>query len=278
MPATRALRGRCTCHGVDARAHAASAARVGMLSVARGAWQGRAMANGMDRAFWQQRWDSGSIGFHQAQPTRYLVRHAERFLPLAPPGAAGEAPPRPARVLVPLAGKTLDMAWLAARGHEVVGVELIERAVLAFFEEHGLTPARAPAGKLERFTAGAVTLLCGDFFDAGRDEVGRVDAAFDRAALVALPAPLRERYARHLSSLLEPGARILLVAFEYDQHEMQGPPFAVDGREVERLFGAACSIELLERHFDEQEAARFRERGITRIAEAAWLLTVRADR
>ena len=43
------------------------------------------------------------------------------------------------RVLVPLAGKTLDVAWLAQQGHAVLAVELSPIAVGQFFEEHALT-------------------------------------------------------------------------------------------------------------------------------------------
>src|SRR3546814_12861307 len=46
------------------------------------------------------------------------------------------------RVFVPLCGKSLDMAWLAARGHRVLGVELSPLAVGQFFDENGLAPAQ----------------------------------------------------------------------------------------------------------------------------------------
>ena len=39
-------------------------------------------------------------------------------------------------VLVPLCGKAHDLAFLAERGHRVVGVELSEIAVRAVFSEH----------------------------------------------------------------------------------------------------------------------------------------------
>ena len=50
---------------------------------------------------------------------------------------------------------------------------------------------------------------------------------YDRAALIALPPPLRQRYARELYSQLPRGCRGLLVTLEYPQHEKDGPPFSV---------------------------------------------------
>ena len=41
---------------------------------------------------------------------------------------------------MPLCGKSLDMVWLAAQGHEVLGVELAPLAVEQFFAENELRP------------------------------------------------------------------------------------------------------------------------------------------
>ena len=80
----------------------------------------------MDPAFWNSRWAKGKIGFHEGAPNSYLVKHHDK-LATCP------------RLLVPLCGKAVDLAYLAALGHEVVGVELVEDAVKAFFAEHAQT-------------------------------------------------------------------------------------------------------------------------------------------
>ena len=41
---------------------------------------------------------------------------------------------------MPLCGKSLDLLWLAAQGHRVLGVEISPLAVDAFFAEQDLTP------------------------------------------------------------------------------------------------------------------------------------------
>ena len=83
----------------------------------------------MQPDFWHQRWADNQIGFHQSAPTPLLLKHWP---------ALGITPG--AQVFVPLAGKSLDMAWLASQGHRVLGVELSQLAVEQFFAEHDLQP------------------------------------------------------------------------------------------------------------------------------------------
>ena len=61
--------------------------------------------------FWEQRWREGQIGFHQDEVTPLLRQYWPSL-----------ALPAGSRVFIPLAGKTLDMAWLAAQGYRVLGV------------------------------------------------------------------------------------------------------------------------------------------------------------
>ena len=183
----------------------------------------------MDANFWRERWAEGRIGFHEGKPNALLQRH------LATLGDQR-------RVLVPLCGKTEDLAYLAGAGHTVVGVELVEDACRAFFAEHGLEPAVSRAGALTRLAAGAVEILAGDFFAVRREDLGAVDALYDRAALIAFPPDLRPRYVEHLRTLL-PDFRGLLVSLEYPAGAIQGPPFSVDDAEVRRLWPEARQLE-----------------------------------
>src|SRR5688572_17571248 len=104
---------------------------------------------------WLARWREGRIGFHEGKPNAQLEHQVAHL---------GER----RTVLVPLCGKAEDLAYLAARGHTVVGVELAEDAVRQFFVEHGLTPAVSSRGPFTAYTAGAITLLAGDIFDTTR--------------------------------------------------------------------------------------------------------------
>jgi len=67
----------------------------------------------------------------------------------------------------------------------------------------------------------------------------------------------------------------LLIAFDYPQHEMQGPPFSVQNEEVEGLYGTWCDIELLTSNNILDSEAHFKDRGLSRIAEQTYRLQVR---
>lgn len=209
---------------------------------------------------WSARWREGRTAFHQAEANDLLVRYAER--------AWGHQPRR--RVLVPLCGKSLDLVYLASRAESVVGVEFVVQAVVDFFASQSLEPA-VDAGPPRRYTADRYTLFAADFFSVGGQEVGEVDAAFDRAALVALPAETRPAYAARLAELLSPGARLLLVSYEYDESRMEGPPFSVPASEVHALFGGSFEIEFLESRDGLTESLR--ERGLDSVQESAFVLT-----
>ncbi|MCU0974844.1 MAG: thiopurine S-methyltransferase [Steroidobacteraceae bacterium] len=218
----------------------------------------------MDPQFWHERWEQGQIGFHQPDYHPALLAAWPTFA-LAPGS----------RVFVPLCGRSLDMAWLAARSHTVVGIELSPIAVEGFFEHEKLVPTREPCGALERWRAGRYELLCGDFFDLDREALGEVAGWYDRAALVALPPDLRRRYVERLAELLPAGARGLLVTVDYDQARMDGPPFSVPPVEVEGLYATAFDVEPLGRHDCLPENPRFRERGLASLFESTFRLTRR---
>jgi thiopurine S-methyltransferase len=142
------------------------------------------------------------------------------------------AVPAGTRVLVPLAGQSPDLAWLAKNGFEPVGVEVSPIACEAFFAARGAVAERRQEGPFVCWKGDGVTLLQGDFF---RLE-GRFGAALDRGALVALPQAIRGDYAQKLIACLLPTAPILLVTVEYDPRRRAGPPFPVFADEVRRLF------------------------------------------
>src|SRR5574340_1608572 len=147
----------------------------------------------MKKDFWLERWERKEIGFHQDEINPYLRQYWQE-LHLA----------RGSEVFVPLCGKSRDMLWLREQGHAVLGVELSPLAAQAFFEENGLSPQRTRGERFDSYEADGIRILCGDFFDLDRDDLAGVKAVYDRASLIALPPEMRERYARHLESILPP--------------------------------------------------------------------------
>lgn len=215
----------------------------------------------MEHDFWLQRWREGQTGFHQA-----------RVLPLLQKHWPAVGVPRGGRVFVPLAGKSLDMLWLAEQGHRVLGVELSPVAVEQFFAEQHLTPAVHASRYGTHHVAGPIELICGDAF--GLDEAVLADCAgvYDRAALIALPPALRVRYCRELQARLPAGCRGLLVTLEYPQEQMAGPPFSVAEPEVVQHHAPDWHVRRLERRDILSQEPGFAARGLTALSTVVYRL------
>jgi thiopurine S-methyltransferase len=208
----------------------------------------------MQPDFWHERWSRNQIGFHESVANPLLVSHF---------AALGVS--KPARVFLPLCGKTLDIDWLLGKGFRVVGAELSPIAVASLFERLGLAPDIERMGDLELWSAPGLDVFLGDFFALTAVVLGSVDAVYDRAALIALPPDMRSRYAAHMDALTQ-GARQLLITMDYDQSRLPGPPFSVSDEEVRRLYGHREPVRLA----SQEMPGGFR--GISPATENTWLL------
>lgn len=189
----------------------------------------------MDAEFWHQRWQTSRIGFHQSRVNQQLQHYWQEL-----------AIPVQSEVLVPLCGKSLDMHWLAEQGHGIAGFELSPLAIRDFFSEAGFMPQQQRLEHYLCWQAAGFSLFQGDFFQA-ESLHKRYDAAYDRAALIALPEPVRPLYAQLLARLLRPGGRLLLVTVEYAPVQSEAPPFSVSEDEVRRLFAPYFEVTFLAR-------------------------------
>ena len=185
----------------------------------------------MDPNFWHKRWEKNEIGFHQSAVNVLLSDHF-----------SGLSLPQTSRVFVPLCGKTRDIAWLLSQGHRVVGVELSKLAVEELFVDLGVAPKISVQGELLRYSAPGLEIFVGDIFEVSGDLLGRVDAIYDRAALVAFPTEMRGRYGAHVAAITQLAPQFL-ICFEYDQAVMNGPPFSIDRQKVHDVYGAHYQIE-----------------------------------
>jgi len=183
----------------------------------------------MEPAFWRARWAEHKIGFHEGRPNAFLEANINRL--------DGRY-----RVLVPLCGKSEDLAFLAANGHAVIGVELVEDAVVQFFAEHAIVPRVERRDGVAIYTANEISIIAGDWFATTPELVGPVDAVYDRAALIALPRELRPRYIDQLKLLLSPATHGVVIALDYAEGAWPGPPFNVSDDEVRRYYK---TVELL---------------------------------
>ncbi|MDA7990223.1 MAG: thiopurine S-methyltransferase [Gammaproteobacteria bacterium] len=215
----------------------------------------------MEHAFWRQRWAEGRLGFHQAKINSRLRKLWDAL-----------EPPRGAKVFVPLCGKSLDMLWLASRGHRVIGNELSEIACRDFFAENKLQCERSAGARFERFTGGNIEIWRGDFFDLRAEDLRDAPLCYDRAALIALPEKMRAGYAAKLAELSPPGARVLLIGMDYDPRKMKGPPFPVPEEEVNELFAEFFGVEILSRSSGPDIVGNLAARGLDTLDETVYLL------
>lgn len=200
---------------------------------------------------WLERWREDRIGWHENEGNTSLKKHWR---------AHGRS------VLVPLCGKSVDLAWLAGQGNRVVGVEVSPIAVQAFFAEQQLD-FTVTDGSLQRYDAvGAdITIYCGDFMALTGV---RCDAHFDRGALVALHAEVRPRYAAHVRSLLSGDAEQLVITVGYDQSLADGPPFSIADEELQAYWPGLECID----HYDDTDNAppKFLAAGVEEFTEKVW--------
>ncbi|OIN57436.1 thiopurine S-methyltransferase [Arsenicibacter rosenii] len=175
----------------------------------------------MEAQFWVKSWELEGqyTSFHRRDIHPYLLQH------LPPSTLAGKT------VLIPLCGKTLDLLYFSQFARKVIGVELVEKAVLQFFQENDIPYQRCG----NRFNSGNLTIICGDFFALTAEDTGSLDLVYDRASLVALPRPMRLTYLQKLEELTHPGTTYFLNTLEYAP-SMETPPFSIDPTEVSRYF------------------------------------------
>ncbi|WP_201502594.1 thiopurine S-methyltransferase [Psychrobacter cibarius] len=186
----------------------------------------------MNAEFWHSRWQEKRIGFNQSAVNLLLINYFKQLnLP------AGS------RVFVPLCGKSIDMAWLAAQSYDVVGVELVETAVQAFFTEQNISPTvhqhvdnsaiKYYQGQLSGQT---ITLWVADIFALSSEDIGSVKAMYDKAALIALPENMRTKYSEHIRKI-SGHAPQFIITLTYDQSKKAGPPFSISSEQIQQYYG-----------------------------------------
>jgi thiopurine S-methyltransferase len=188
----------------------------------------------MEKDFWIQKWGKKDIGFHQKEVNAHLKTNLEKL-----------SLKKGSRIFLPLCGKTLDIGWLLSQGYRVVGAELVETAIQELFAELKIKPQVTQINKSKHYSAQNIDIFVGDLFDLSKEILGKVDAIYDRAALVALPIELREKYTKHLWQITDRAPQ-LLVVYEYNQSEMPGPPFSIKEEEVMLHYANTYNIKRIE--------------------------------
>lgn len=217
----------------------------------------------MELSYWESRWRKGNIGFHVEGVFPALVDCFSAF----------DLPENPLTI-VPLCGKSHDMIWLAEKGHRVIGIEAVEEACEQFFEEQKWVHKKESMPHFKCYTSEKITLLNGDFLKLTSEslEGSAPDFIYDRAAIVALPKKMRRRYAETLTRLTKPDTLYFLHTFDYNQFEMDGPPFSVTYAEILDLYGKDWEIERVMNRSILEHLEKFKNRGLKNMYEQVFKL------
>lgn len=242
-------------------------------------------------------WEDNRIGFHKQDVNEWLLQYGHLVIPnfsaattTAEVCSTGSGT---IQILVPLCGKTVDMAFLAQETsvERVVGVEGIRQALLDFAEENPqleIQPSSDPTTVFEQFQGKNITLLKGNFFDillhkdASSSSIPRFASSFDviwdRASIVAIDPSLRPQYVQLLFQLLKPGGRILLLTVEKRTGTVPealriGPPYSLSEMELRELLSSFEEVRVSKLEERDEFAAnpqgsqRFRDAGVTSMFE-----------
>lgn len=225
----------------------------------------------MNPEFWQARWQDKRIGFNQPEVNPLLIKY---FSVLDLPAGS--------KIFVPLCGKSIDMVWLTAQGYDVVGIELVESAVQEFFTEQNIAPiiTRNAATQNAAESANDSNIKCyqgqlanqtiklwvADIFALTAADIGHIDAVYDRAALIAMPADMRSRYSDQVRQLSD-NAPQLLLTLNYDQNAWAGPPFSISSAQIQQYYGGDYQIDELE-----GEPSTLNANPEMAVTEHVWLL------
>ena len=214
----------------------------------------------MKSDFWHKCWQKNTIGFHQQAVHPFLQDY---LAPLINPSDN--------HILVPLCGKSLDMAWLAEH-MKVIGAELSEIACTDFFVDNNLNYQVETKGDFTCYHFDNISLWQGDFLKLPASQFEPFDWIYDRAALVALPEAMQQKYVEHVKTFMSENTKLFLLTLEFPQGQLEGPPFAVTNNYVHKLFEGYKVEYLAERDLPEKQFAQ-RVFDVDYLVEKLYMIT-----
>ena len=206
----------------------------------------------MELSYWLSRWKKGHTGFHMNEGYPELRTH----WPMLP------IPSNPI-VLIPLAGKSLDIQWISERAQKVICNEISSIAIEQFFNQQEMDFTKSTFSSFQIYQSNNIEFWCGDFMKLPEHKMGELDLIYDKASIVALPDKTRQTYANKISALSCGKTKVLMHLLSYNQSEMNGPPFSVDPNEINRLFSEKFDIQILQKNSLEiHKYEKFLNRGL----------------
>ncbi|MDZ7681321.1 MAG: hypothetical protein U5J63_06285 [Fodinibius sp.] len=206
----------------------------------------------MEISYWQSRWHKDNTGWQM-----------DEVYPLLPTLWNRRSLKSQARVLVPLCGNSPDLHWLAEQGHTVIGIDVSGKALRRTMRDHPAKFTEETSYGFTVYRSQQMELWEGDFLKLPARTITTPDVIYDKAAIVALPPEMRTTFAQKVMELSNPNTQLLVQTFEYEQHEMSGPPFSVGRNEIEQYYGDRFSITPVHEQSRLQDMAKFRQRGLS---------------
>ncbi|MEE4292266.1 MAG: hypothetical protein V2J13_11015, partial [Cycloclasticus sp.] len=123
------------------------------------------------------------------------------------------------------------------------------------------------------FEGDGIQIWNGNFFSIKQSwfpEAGY--GVYDRAGFVAFPPQKRRLLAEKYNELWENETGILLHGFDYNQEEMNGPPFSVPADELKNHFQGKWRLTLLDEFSRLESLNKFRQKGLSKLMEQTWWL------
>ena len=104
------------------------------------------------------------------------------------------------------------------------------------------------------------------YFALSIEDIDNIDAVYDKAALIALPADMRPDYSEQIRKISD-NAPQLVITLDYDQSKKNGPPFSVSGDQLQQYYGSHYQITELA-----SEPASIGSMPELEVTEQIWLL------
>lgn len=172
--------------------------------------------NKLDKSYWEKRYEENSTGWnigYTSTPIKTYIDQLEN---------------KTLKILIPGAGNSYEAEYLWSLGFKNVFLIDIAKQPLINFK------ARVPDFPDDQ-------LLNIDFFDLDNE----FDLILEQTFFCALDPSLRENYAKKMSELLKPKAKLIGLLFNFELTE-EGPPFGGSTSEYISLFEPKFEIKTLE--------------------------------
>ena len=110
-------------------------------------------------------------------------------------------------------------------------------------------------------------------FAMDKSQTADVAAVYDRAALIAMPPELRQKYVEQLAQLTPADVSGILISMNYDPSKMKGPPFSIIDSEARRLLEPHFGVEVIAHSLGPDRLGNLADRGLDTLEEHVYRIT-----